>query len=90
MVSLELRAGAVTERADVVLPVAPAVEKSGTFLDWEGRERPFDQVLRTSNAMADLRVLDALAAEMGVTLAPATRRRPGARSPSSVCGRVPA
>ena len=31
---------AVTERADVVLPVAPVVEKAGTFLDWEGRERP--------------------------------------------------
>ena len=35
---------AVTERADVVLPVAPVVEKAGTFLDWEGRERPFDEV----------------------------------------------
>jgi NADH-quinone oxidoreductase subunit G len=68
VVSLELRASAITDRADVVLPVAPAVEKSGTFLDWEGRERRFDQVLRTSNAMADLRVLDALAAEMGVAL----------------------
>ena len=68
VVSLELRASAITERADVVLPVAPAVEKSGTFLDWEGRERPFDQVLGTSNAMADLRVLDALAGELGVAL----------------------
>ena len=68
VVSLELRASAVTERADVVLPVAPAVEKSGTFLDWEGRERPFEQVLGTSNAMADLRVLDSLGTEMGVTL----------------------
>ena len=42
VVSLELRHSAVTERADVVLPVAPAVEKAGTFVDWEGRARPFD------------------------------------------------
>jgi NADH-quinone oxidoreductase subunit G len=39
LVSMEIRASEVTERADVVLPVAPAVEKSGTFVDWEGRPR---------------------------------------------------
>src|SRR5690606_36732690 len=37
VVSLEMRPSPVTERADVVLPIAPAVEKSGTFLNWEGR-----------------------------------------------------
>ena len=41
LVSLEVRHSAVTERADVVFPVAPVVEKAGTFLDWEGRLRPF-------------------------------------------------
>jgi len=51
-----------------VLPVAPAVEKSGTYLDWEGRARPFDQVLRTSGALPDLRVLHLLADEMDVRL----------------------
>ena len=45
LVSLELRHSAVTELADVVLPVAAAVEKAGTFVDWEGRERPFDAAL---------------------------------------------
>ena len=35
--SLELRHSAVTERADVVFPVAPVVEKAGTFVNWEGR-----------------------------------------------------
>ena len=44
VVSLELRPSAVTERADVVFPVAAAVEKAGTYLDWEGRSRPFDGV----------------------------------------------
>jgi NADH-quinone oxidoreductase subunit G len=64
VVSLELRRSPVTDRADVVLPVAPAVEKSGTYLDWEGRARPFEAVLTASGALSDHRVLDALADEM--------------------------
>jgi NADH-quinone oxidoreductase subunit G len=68
LVSLELRASAVTERADVVLPVAPVVEKDGTFLDWEGRHRPFEVVLAGTPAVSDCRVLTSLAAEMGVAL----------------------
>lgn len=67
VVSLEVRASAVTELADVVLPVAPPVEKAGTFVNWEGRLRPFPQAL-TSTHMADHRVLDALADRMGVVL----------------------
>ena len=67
LVSLELRQSAVTRRADVVLPVAPAVEKSGTFMDWEGRLRTFETVLPTT-AMTDGRVLEAIAALMDVTL----------------------
>jgi NADH-quinone oxidoreductase subunit G len=46
VVSLENHHSAVTEIADVVLPVAVVSEKSGTFLDWEGRPRPFGQVFR--------------------------------------------
>ncbi|GEL45695.1 NADH-quinone oxidoreductase [Cellulomonas hominis] len=67
VVSLEVRTSEVTALADVVLPVAPPVEKPGTFVSWEGRVRPFPQAL-TSTAMADHRVLDALADELGVTL----------------------
>jgi NADH-quinone oxidoreductase subunit G len=67
VVSLEIRQSAVTERADVVLPVAPAEEKAGTFLDWEGRERRFAAVLN-SNAVSDYRVLDLLAGEMDLHL----------------------
>ncbi|HEX2772906.1 MAG TPA: NADH-quinone oxidoreductase subunit G, partial [Micromonosporaceae bacterium] len=67
LVSLELRNSAVARRADVVLPVAPVVEKAGSFIDWEGRLRPFEAVLATP-AMPDSRVLDALAAQLGVTL----------------------
>ncbi|WP_422772836.1 NADH-quinone oxidoreductase subunit G [Plantactinospora sp. WMMC1484] len=67
LVSLELRHSAVTRRADVVFPVAPAVEKAGSFLDWEGRLRTFDAVLNTA-AMTDARVLDAIAAQLDVRL----------------------
>ncbi|GAA2694808.1 NADH-quinone oxidoreductase subunit G [Actinoplanes palleronii] len=67
LVSLELRTSAVTERADVVLPIAPAVEKSGTYMDWEGRLRSFEKVLG-STAMTDGRVLEAIAALLDVTL----------------------
>src|SRR5690606_32614528 len=67
LVSLEQRHTAVTRRANVVLPVAPVVEKAGSFLNWEGRLRPFDQVLRTG-ALTDARVLDSLAAQLGVSL----------------------
>jgi NADH-quinone oxidoreductase subunit G len=68
LVSLELRRSPVTDRADVVLPVAAAVEKAGTYLDWEGRARPFEQVLRLSGNLSDGRVLHTLADEMDVQL----------------------
>ncbi|OZD66569.1 NADH-quinone oxidoreductase subunit G [Rhodococcus sp. 05-340-1] len=69
VVSLELRHSAVTERADVVFPVAPVVDKSGTFVDWEGRPRAFDTALGAGAVMPDQRILDAIAAQMGVALA---------------------
>jgi NADH-quinone oxidoreductase subunit G len=67
LVSFEIRRSAVARRADVVFPVAPAVEKAGTYLNWEGRLRSFFEVLDTT-AMTDARILDALARELGVEL----------------------
>ncbi|MBN9328404.1 MAG: NADH-quinone oxidoreductase subunit G [Cellulomonas sp.] len=67
VVSLEVRASEVTALADVVLPVAPPVEKAGTFVTWEGRPRPFPQAL-ASHQMADHRVLDLLADALGEPL----------------------
>ncbi len=67
VVSLELRHSAVTDFADVVFPVAAAVEKAGRYVDWEGRRRPFDLTLRTGT-MSDAEVLDALADELDVRL----------------------
>ena len=64
VVQLEVRRSEVTEFADVVLPVAPVHEKPGTFLNWEGRLRPFGQVL-VSRARSDRQVLARLTEEMG-------------------------
>ncbi len=74
VVSLELRESAVTARADVVFPIAPVAEKAGSFVNWEGRTRPFEPSLHT-NAIPDLRVLNFLADELGVDLGLATADR---------------
>jgi NADH-quinone oxidoreductase subunit G len=68
VVSLEIRASAVSDHADVVFPVAPVAEKSGLFVDWEGRVRPFDRVINDTHALPDLRVLAGIADELGVDL----------------------
>jgi len=71
LVSLELRLSAVSRRADVVFPVAAVAEKAGSYVNWEGRLRTFEQALETPNTGAtlpDARVLGALAAELGVWL----------------------
>jgi NADH-quinone oxidoreductase subunit G len=68
VVSLELRRTDVTDAADVVFPVAAAVEKAGTFLDWEGRSRPFEASLTDGGQLLDLEVLDALADALDVHL----------------------
>jgi NADH-quinone oxidoreductase subunit G len=68
VVSLELRASAVTALADVVFPVAAAVEKSGAYLNWEGRLRPFDAALPEVGTLDEGRILDTLGVEMDVDL----------------------
>jgi NADH-quinone oxidoreductase subunit G len=66
VVSLEIRHSAVTEHADVVLPVATVAEKAGRFVTWEGRRRPFNLTIAGTGAMSDGRVLHALAEELDV------------------------
>ena len=68
IVSLEIRHSAVTDHADVVLPVAPVAEKAGRFVTWEGRRRPFELTIAGTGAMSDGRVLHALAEELDVEL----------------------
>lgn len=74
VVSLEQHHSAVTERADVVLPVAVVTEKAGTFIDWEGRPRPFAKVLSDALMMSDATVLGMLADAMGVSIGPSDVR----------------
>ncbi|WP_414721688.1 NADH-quinone oxidoreductase subunit G [Streptomyces sp. LMG1-1-1.1] len=74
VVSLELRPSEVTERADVVLPVAAVAEKPGTFLNWEGRARLFEAALKPEQmtrplAPSDARVLHMLADALDAHLA---------------------
>ncbi|HEY1968515.1 MAG TPA: NADH-quinone oxidoreductase subunit G [Pseudonocardia sp.] len=68
VVSLELHESAVTELADVVLPIAPDVNRAGSYLNWEGRHRPFGITLAAPGMLPDCRVLDTLAVEMDVDL----------------------
>ena len=72
VVSLEIASSAVTQRADVVLPVAAITEKSGSFLNWEGRPRAFDTAVQDSLNRSDLRILSMIAEEMGLTVNLAT------------------
>ena len=68
VVCLEIAPSEVTMRADVVLPVAAITEKSGSFLNWEGRARSFDAAVHDSLNRSDLRILSMIAEEMGAPL----------------------
>ncbi len=68
VVSLEIATSSITEVADVVLPVAAVTEKSGSFLNWEGRSRAFDAAVAESLNRSDLRILSALADAMGESI----------------------
>jgi len=63
VVSIELSETDVTRVADVVLPVAPVTDKAGTFVTWEGRERPFARVFHNPASYTDAQILEAIAAE---------------------------
>ncbi|QAY69940.1 NADH-quinone oxidoreductase subunit G [Xylanimonas protaetiae] len=77
VVSLEVRASEVTEIADVVLPVAPPVERAGAWVSWEGRVRSFPQALESA-ALPDHRVLAQLAEWAGAPFDPAPELGPWA------------
>ncbi|GGB28601.1 NADH-quinone oxidoreductase [Flexivirga endophytica] len=64
VVSLELRESPVAPYADVILPVAAQQEKAGSYVNWEGRVRPFERAIESTD-IPDFRALDLLAAELG-------------------------
>jgi NADH-quinone oxidoreductase subunit G len=65
VVSLEISHSAITAVADVVLPVAAVIEKSGSYLDWQGSPRVFEKAIADSLSRSDVRILSMLADEMG-------------------------
>jgi NADH-quinone oxidoreductase subunit G len=68
VVSLEISHSSVTAIADVVLPVAAVVEKSGSYLDWRGSARRFDKGVESAELRSDVRILSILADEMGTPI----------------------
>ncbi|WP_248580218.1 NADH-quinone oxidoreductase subunit G [Nocardioides sp. InS609-2] len=68
VVALELRETDVTRAADVVFPVAPVTDKSGTFVTWDALTRGFDAVFANPASLPDLRVLAGIADELGTPL----------------------
>ncbi len=68
VVSLEIAPSSITEVADVVLPVAAITEKSGSFLNWEGRARAFDAAVADSQNRSDVRILSMIADAMGESI----------------------
>ncbi|MBK9433768.1 MAG: hypothetical protein IPN52_01090 [Micrococcales bacterium] len=64
VVALEPAHNDATRAADVVFPVAVVTEKAGSFVDWEGRRRPFPQVFRESLIPDRRAVLAAIGDEM--------------------------
>ncbi|NCV74129.1 MAG: NADH-quinone oxidoreductase subunit G, partial [Actinobacteria bacterium] len=65
IVSLEIRQSDITEIASVVLPVAAVVEKSGSFMDWQGKVRKFEAAIDQTLNRSDVRILSMLADEIG-------------------------
>jgi NADH-quinone oxidoreductase subunit G len=68
VVSLEIAPSSITSVADVVLPVAAITEKSGSFLNWEGRARAFDEAVADSQNRSDVRILSMIADAMGESI----------------------
>ena len=64
VISLEIRPSEVTKIAHVVLPVAAVPEKSGSFMNWEGRSRAFSVAIPDSLNRSDVRILSMISDEL--------------------------
>jgi NADH-quinone oxidoreductase subunit G len=64
VVALDLRRTDVTDVADVIFPVAPTTDKAGTFVNWEGRVRPWEAALHNPASLPELRALAGIADEL--------------------------
>jgi NADH-quinone oxidoreductase subunit G len=72
ILSLSVNNSDITSKADVVLPVAAVTEKSGTFVNWEGRPRPFGKAMTQNKSLSDSRILAMLAQELQFDFGPQT------------------
>lgn len=73
VVALENHHSEITQRASVVFPVAVVTEKSGSFMNWEGRSKPFSAAFREALTLSDAGVLSMLASAMDFQLIGDTR-----------------
>ena len=73
VVALENHHSEITQRASVVFPVAVVAEKSGSFMNWEGRSKPFSSAFREALTLTDAGVLSMLASAMDFQLNGDTR-----------------
>ena len=64
VISLETRFSGVDAYADVVFPVAVDTERPGSYVNWEGRVRPFGKVFKDAFTLTDGRVLAMIADQM--------------------------
>jgi len=68
-VSLETRLSDVARHADVILPVDVLEQTEGSFINWEHRDCPVNQVVtRPRSPMTEIRVLAAVSQAMGSEL----------------------
>lgn len=72
ILSLSINESDLTQKADVVLPVAAVTEKAGTFVNWEGRPRPFGKAMTQNKSLSDSRIISMLADAMGHDFGPLT------------------
>ena len=84
VVALDIRPTEVTAAADVVFPVATVAEKSGTFVDWEGRRRPFAITFPETQMFSDATVLSLIADNLDHD--PAPRNVPALRAEIEALG----
>lgn len=75
IVSLEIFHSKITDIANVVLPVATVADKSGTFVNWEGRLSSFKQAIKSNSnsliskeLLSDGNVLCRIALGMGINI----------------------
>lgn len=73
VVALENHHSEITQRASVVFPVAVVTEKSGSFMNWEGRSKAFSAAFREALTLSDAGVLSMLASAMDFELNGDTR-----------------